>query len=242
MKDFKLNLNYEYPKTNIDDYLPVGKAYYKYKEEGSIAWKRKMWAVEMLTLLAKDIVDVFKGCFVGESNHFADEWKKDYSIPDLIYSKNDDLNFRDVFVKKYLARGNTEWHFRAIANIYGMDCLIRTGDEYINEFGSLPTTHYKNISPYRLVVVSIFGGGEPHFPLEFPFVFGSEDYIKRLTDIYQSMMRLGSYVIVHDVQAKTENGVVVFDDDYDLAKSKRINLGGDMNFWSLVAEEPTENN
>lgn len=68
-------------------------------------------------------------------------WLDLYNLPNNIFYISNEDNSIDIFVIRFLMRGNTRWHFKMIAKIYELDIDI----EYSNEF------YFKNRFPYRFV-------------------------------------------------------------------------------------------
>lgn len=110
------------------NYLPKGAAYKQASVQGSNFNNLVKTLAGSFQWLAIRFNSTFRGLFVTESNVLIDHWKKDYNVPNTIF-KTSKTNRIDVFTLKYLMRGNTDWHFRAIANIYLIDVIIEAGSK-----------------------------------------------------------------------------------------------------------------
>ena len=110
------------------NYLPEGAAYKQAAVQGSNFNNLVKTLAGSFQWLAIRFNSTFRGLFVTESDVLVDQWKKDYNVPNTIF-KTSKANRVDVFTLKYLMRGNTEWHFRAIANIYLIDVIIEAGSK-----------------------------------------------------------------------------------------------------------------
>ncbi len=167
------------------DYFPTGKAFLKASEEGTNFFNLVKFIAQANTETIEKLNKNFKSNFICLSNDSIKQLKKDYNIPNnVFYLTDDEINRVDVFVLKHLMKGNTEWHYRAIANIYGLDILL--GWEYGDRPTNIPAEDY----PYdgtekHTLFITFYPLPSSSFALEFDVVFGStvEDKIKGIFDI-----------------------------------------------------------
>lgn len=111
-------------------YLPSGRAYKQAFVDGSNFNKIIKWISFTFQNLVEKYNKVFKGLYVCESDYLLANWKTDYNIPNSTFYLSKEENKADIFVLRYLMKGNTKWHFQAIANIYGVDVVITSGADY----------------------------------------------------------------------------------------------------------------
>ena len=145
--------------------LPSGKVYAKAYEDGSNFNKIIKWLANSFLMLCMLFKNTLQSFFVCEKNSDIRSYMLDYNMPNAIfYDSDDDENRRDLYVQKYLMRGNTAWHFYAIASIYNI--TIR-----ITPLGLVSDGIFALQFPFT------FGGdreiADP-YPIEFPFVFGDK--------------------------------------------------------------------
>ena len=103
-------------------YLPTGKAYKQAFVEGSNFNKIIKWISFNFQWLVDRYNRTFKALYVCEGDYLVEKWKTDYNIPNNVFYLSEKENRTDVFVLRYLMKGNTKWHFQAIANIYDGRC------------------------------------------------------------------------------------------------------------------------
>jgi len=105
-----------------------------------------------------------------------------------VFYLSDVENRTDVFVLKYLMKGNTEWHFSAIANIYGVDVLIDNGRDYFQESrlpNRIPHKLYSGIDNVTNVLVIVFLTGDfDKLPHKLPHKLGSGRKLEKIKRIY----------------------------------------------------------
>lgn len=164
-------------------YLPSGKAYTQAFAEASNFHKLMKWIASLFDDFIAYINGLFRARFFCESNLFVDRGMKDYLIPnDIFYrSSNPNENNVDLFVLKYLMKGNTEWHFQAIANIYGFDVAFGKGS------GKYPPGYDPpaDREDHNVFYVTFFKETTKGFAYDFPFAFGDPigNKIKKIYDI-----------------------------------------------------------
>lgn len=145
-------------KEKLLGYMPKGRAYKQAYKIGKNLSKFMKWASVGFEDLIVEYNRSFMGLFVPESDYLLQKWKDDYSIPNDVFYESPSENWRDVFVLKYLMRGNKDWNYRAIANIYDIDIVIYRGHEYVQK-SRLPNPvphRIQNISNSESVIVISF--------------------------------------------------------------------------------------
>lgn len=120
-------------KKKMLGYLPTGRVYRNAYVDGSNLNKFIEWMSKGFEVLVDEYNRTFMGLFVCESDYLLEKWKTDYGIPNNIFYEHPEENWKDVFVLRYLMRGNKEWNYRAIANIYGVDIFIYRAGEYLKD-------------------------------------------------------------------------------------------------------------
>ncbi len=145
-------------KEKLLGYMPKGRAYKQAYKEGKNFNRFMKWVSMGFEYLIREYNRTFMGLFVTESDYLLDRWKADYGIPNDVFYEHPTDNWKDIFVLKYLMRGNKEWNYRAIANIYGVDIVIYRGHEYVRK-SRLPNPvphRIQNISNGESVIVISF--------------------------------------------------------------------------------------
>lgn len=115
------------------NYLPTGRIYKKAHIRDTNFNKIIQWLAKSFNWLVMRYNATIRGIFICESGYFVKEFMRDYNVPnEIFYSEDNYTHIRDILVMKYLMKGNTKWHFQAIANIYDIDVKIVGGAEYYN--------------------------------------------------------------------------------------------------------------
>lgn len=115
------------------NYMPKGKAYAQSKVKDSNFNNFILWISASFKSLVDKYNQSFKGLYLCVSDYLIENWRLDYSIPNDIFYFSESENRTDLFVLKYLMRGNTEWHFKAIASAYGIKVLVENGVDYYQD-------------------------------------------------------------------------------------------------------------
>lgn len=178
--------NYQHEKLSL--YLPKGKAYNQEKVENTAFWN----IIEWLSLSFKWLVELynqtFKGLYLCASDYLLDRHMKDYGIPNDVFYRSYEENRTDVYVLKYLMKGNTIWNFKAIANIYGIDVIVKSGVDYFDGSrlpNSVPTRLYSNTNyPENILAVSFLNIGKDILPHSVPHKLGDSAVIAKIKKIY----------------------------------------------------------
>lgn len=170
-------------------FLPKGKVYKQAHNEDSNFNKIIKWLASEFTWLIDNFNKVFKGMYVCESGYLIENFKKDYNIPNEVFYNADEKEHRkDIFTLRYLMRGNTEWHFRAIANIYGYDVDIMSGKEYFKKYriaNKIPHKIYGGIKNTNHILVVVFYNEEINaMQHKIPHKLGSGLKIEKIKKIY----------------------------------------------------------
>lgn len=110
------------------DYLPKGAAYKQAAIKGSNFNNLILTLANSFRWLTSRFNRTFKGLYITQSNSLLEKWKTDYGVPSDVF-KTSDVNRLDVYCLRYLMRGNSEWNFKAIANLYLLDVIIEPGSK-----------------------------------------------------------------------------------------------------------------
>jgi len=170
-------------------YLPTGKVYKQAHLEGTNFNKLIKWIASGFTWLVDRYNETFRGLYVCESGYLIDNFKKDYNIPNEIFYNTDDFEHRkDIYILKYLMQGNTAWHFKAIANMYGYDVKVISGVEYLRGkrfVYKFPVKIGLGITDPNNILVVFFKQKEVSgFAYKFPLGFRGNKNIIKIKKIY----------------------------------------------------------
>lgn len=110
------------------DYLPKGAAYKQASIKGSNFNNLILTIASSFRWLASRFNRTFKGLYITESDALLEKWKIDYGVPSDVF-RTSDVNRLDVYCLRYLMHGNSEWNFRAIANLYLLDVIVEPGSK-----------------------------------------------------------------------------------------------------------------
>lgn len=170
-------------------YLPVGKSYRQAFVEGSNFNNLIKWISFNFQRLVDKYNRTFKGLYVCESDYLVERWKADYNIPSNVFYLSKDENKIDVFVLRYLMRGNTKWHFQAIANIYGVDVVITNARDFFKNSrlpNGIPHKLYAGVEDMNNVLVVNFLTTEyDTLPHSIPHKLGGGMKLEKIKKIYQ---------------------------------------------------------
>ena len=170
------------------NYLPQGKAYRQAWQESSNFYRFCAWIASAFRWLVDAYNQTFQGIYLVKSSYMMGAWKADYSIPNEVFYLSDEENRTDVFVIKYLMKGNTAWHFQAIANAYGVDILIYTGEEFYKDT-QLPLQIPHAIQDpgqdtKNVLVICFLNEEEDVLPHPIPYYFGGSRKIAKIKAIF----------------------------------------------------------
>lgn len=169
-------------------YLPTGRSYKQAFVEGSNFNKIIKWISFNFQWLVDRYNRTFKGLYVCESDYLEEKWKIDYNIPNEVFYLSQDENRTDVFVLRYLMKGNTKWHFQAIANIYGVDVIITNGKDYFERSrlpNRIPHKLYAGVDNVTNVMVVNFLASEYNsLPHQIPHKLGSGRKLEKIKKVY----------------------------------------------------------
>lgn len=164
----------ENQESKLLGYMPKGKAYNQSKVKGSNFNNFIIW----ISVSFKNLVDKynqsFKGLFLCESDYLVEDFRLDYNIPNSVFYFSDLENRTDLFVLKYLMRGNTQWHFRAIASAYGMKVLIEDGVD-----------HYQDPLKTNILVITFESENFDRLPHSVPHILGGGKELNKIQKIYE---------------------------------------------------------
>lgn len=169
-------------------YLPIGRSYKQAFVEGSNFNKIIKWVSFSFQWLVDRYNKTFKGLYVCESDYLEEKWKTDYNIPNEVFYLSPDENRTDVFVLKYLMKGNTKWHFQAIANIYDVDVIITTAEDYFKPSwlpNEIPHKLYSSAdNNHNVMVISFLAPEHDSLPHQIPHKLGSGLKIDKIKKVY----------------------------------------------------------
>lgn len=166
----------------LQGYLPVGRIYKKAYSKGSTFYNIIRWQATSFGWLVGRFNTTLKGMYICSDETLLDKWKADYSIPNETFYEGDE-NRKDVFALKYLMRGNKEWNFRAVANLYGIEVVIGIGlDENGDDAGNAMT-------------VSMLGLDTGRIPHELPHILGNGLAPTKVMKMYAMMKQAQCRII-----------------------------------------------
>ena len=161
------------------DYMPRGAAYKQARINGSNFNNLIKAISKSFEWLAIRYNNVFRGLFVTESPFLLSRWVTDYGIPSRVFPSDTEKtteNRLDVYALRYLMNGNTEWNFRAVANLYLVDIIIEPGDsEHPPVVGQ--TSNY--------ITIKYVESRETRVPYDIPHYLRTAKTIDKIKAIYQ---------------------------------------------------------
>ena len=190
-------------------YLPIGRAYKQAFVEGSNFNNLIKWISFSFQALVDKYNRTFKGLYVCESDYLIERWKADYSIPNGFFYLSEEENKIDIFVLRYLMRGNTKWHFQAIANIYNVDVIITNAKDYFS--GSrLPNRiphrlHSRVENVNNVLIVSFLEVEYDQLPHSIPHKLGSGRKLDKIKKIYQIIKQAQCKILYLPVSSTVTN-------------------------------------
>ena len=169
--------------------LPKGRVFKQASTKGTNFNKFVKWIAKSFEWLVDRYNETFKGLYICESQYFIEQFKKDYSIPNKIfYQTTNDEHTQDIKVLKYLMSGNTAWHFKTIAQMYGYCIKVTSGVEYFEK------SRIPNIIPHKLysgfenvnniLVITFYEQEADILPISVPHKLGAGLKISKLKKIY----------------------------------------------------------
>lgn len=156
------------------NYMPKGKAYTQSKVKGSNFNNFILWISASFKSLVDKYNQSFKGLYLCVSDYLIESWRLDYSIPNSVFYFSETENRTDVFILKYLMRGNTEWHFKAIATAYGMKVLVENGVDF-----------YQDPAKTNILVITLESQDFDRLPHSVPHVLRSGRELIKIQTIYE---------------------------------------------------------
>jgi len=167
-----------------------------------------LWMASGFSWLIAEYNKVFAGLFICESSHLVDDFKKDYGIPSKLFSVSTE-NRVDVFVMKYLMRGNRAWDFYAVAKAYGLDIRVITGREYYENSripNKIPHKLYAGVLDVDNILIIVFMGDEfASMPYKVPHKLGSGQVLAKIKRVFGIMKEAQTRIIY----TKVDNGILV---------------------------------
>ena len=167
--------------------LPVGRVFKKAWVKGTNFNFIVKWIARVFEGLVDRCNETFRGLYICESAFLIENHKKEFNIPNYIfYETNIEEHRADIFVLKYLMRGNIAWNFIAIANIYGVNIDLKVAVEdgskaFVLDF---PVPFLNVNKPLEIV---FYRERVSPFTCNFPMVFGEEDKIVKLKKIFNEI-------------------------------------------------------
>lgn len=156
---------------------------------------------KVLARLNQDYNTRFKGLYLKLSNYFLEEYKKEYSIPNQIFTNDSDTyldNIRDVFILKYLARDNTSLGLQKIANAYGVRVGFIRKRDFLKASGELDqddNTYDMEID--NTVIVKLYSGiGDRYYKtatdqgIKLPFFYGKNPRFQKIRSLFNLLKPL----------------------------------------------------
>ena len=194
-------------------YMPTGKVYKNAHKKNTNFNRFIKWTASGFDWLVEEYNKSFMGLYVCESDYLLSMWKKEYGIPNGVFYEHSTENWKDVFVLRYLMRGNSEWNFRAIANIYGVDILVYKGYRY-SKNSRLPNkvpNPLRNISKGEDVIVIAFANDDFKNPEE-EQKEETKKLIKKIKAIYatikEAQLKIVYMPLQYDIKLETEKNKV----------------------------------
>lgn len=199
-------------KEVVLSFLPKGRANKQAHNSGTNYSNLLDWFSRMFFDLTKKYIKTFKQMFICEA-YDIDAYKRDYSIPnETFYATDNEEHRRDIYVMKYLMKGNTHWHFQAIANIYNIDVEIFAGRDFYNQDGfkyKFPLKFKSRMTDDNVIVVVFKYDKNGGFKYKFPLKFVNDRKLEKLKKIYQ---------VIKSSETK------IFYEQDDTITNERINL------------------
>lgn len=155
-------------------YFPKGKAYSQSRIKGSNFNNFILWISTNFKTLVDKYNQSFQGIFLCVSGFLVESYRLDYNIPNSLFYFSELENRTDVFVLQYLMRGNTKWHFQAIASAYGIDVLIKDGVD-----------HYQDPTKTNILVVIFKSQDFDRLPHSVPHILGGGKELNKIQKIYE---------------------------------------------------------
>ena len=119
-------------------FLPIGRVYSSAYKNGTNFNKLIKWQGEFFSGTIREFNQSILALFISQSYLFKERWGDDYSVPSAMFPASPSENRTDIYVIKYLMRGNTARHFIDIANIYGVGIKMEHGRHAIDLLNRLP--------------------------------------------------------------------------------------------------------
>ena len=213
--------------------LPKGKVFKQAKKQGTNFNKIVKWIAKGFEWLVDRYNQTFKGLFICESKYFIEQFKKDYAVPNKIfYQTTDDEHQIDIKVLKYLMRGNTVWHFKMIAQLYGYCVKVTSGVEYFKNSRIPNTIPHKLYSSFEninnILVITFYEQEADILPSSVPHKLGSGLKISKIKKIYD-IIKPAQVKILYlagefDIEVTTEQDTLPIDVPHILGSIVTTNI------------------
>lgn len=200
--------------------LPKGRMYKQASVQGTNFNKFVKWIAKGFEWLVDKYNETFKGLFICESKFFIEQFKKDYSIPnEVFYQTTDEEHQIDVKVLKFLMQGNTHFHFKQIAQMYGYCVKVSSGVEYFKNSRIPNTVPHKLYSDFgnvnNILVITFYEQETDLLPHSVPHRLGAGLKIEKIKKIYD-IIKPAQVKILYlagdfDIEVTTEQDILPSD-------------------------------
>jgi hypothetical protein len=174
------------------NYLPKGRILKQARMQGTNFNKLIKWIASGFEWLIDTYNIYFKGLYICESKFFIENFKKDYSVPnEIFYQTTNEEHQADIKVLKYLMWGNTTWHFKKIAQMYGICVGVKNGVDYFQNSRIPNKIPHKLFSDFgntnHLLVVTIYQQDTDILPHTIPHKLGAGLKLEKIKKIYDKI-------------------------------------------------------
>lgn len=189
-------------------FFAKGRAYSQMRVKGTNFNNVILWMASGFSWLVGEFNKMFAGLFVCQSSYLIDDFMADYGIPCDTFPIASD-NRADVFVLKYLMRGNIAWNFYAVAKAYGVGIKVITGREFFENSripNKIPHKLYAGVSDVDNILVVVFTDDDyAGVPYKVPHKLGSGQKLAKIKRVFEIMKEAQVKIIY----TKVDNGIVV---------------------------------
>lgn len=187
-----LIFNRENQEQKFLNYLPKGKVFKQARLQGTNFNKFIKWIAKGFEWLVDRYNLYFRGLFICESIFLIDKFKKDYSIPNKVfYQTTDEEHQVDVKVLRYLMWGNTTWHFKTIAQMYGLCIGVQNGVDYFRKSripNQIPHKLYSDFgNTNNIMVVTLYQQDADILPHSIPHKLGAGLKLEKIKNIFDKI-------------------------------------------------------
>lgn len=174
------------------NYLPKGRILKQARTKGTNFNKLVKWIASGFEWLIDAYNIYFKGLFICESTFFIENFKKDYSVPnEIFYQTTVKEHQADIKVLQYLMRGNTPWHFKQIAQLYGICINVKNGVDYFKNSripNKIPHRLYSDFgNTNNIIIITIFQDELDILPHSIPHRIGTGLKVEKIKRIFDTI-------------------------------------------------------